>query len=144
MNSTCQSPTVIKRQLAYSLSRWVAGWEIGCWKLIGVEALIPKPMIRKVNMHTLIINETKAPKKIQCIGYIVTESFEKRARNGLVLKAVNVKTYPHPQAPDNAIIDMIETDLIQDLGSDEKGYAALLLLKHALKNVDEIVKANNW
>lgn len=74
-----------------------------------------------------IINVTKEPLKVRHICYFVRHnSFESGILN---LYEVVVRTYPHPEAPGDAVIEMTDIDCLGEYKPSDKLSANLILLE---------------
>lgn len=79
-------------------------------------------------MSTLMLNITSQPRSVKHIGYVVKAS--PHPRHLRLIEVVEAQ-YPHPQAPDDANVQMIEEHVIGDYLESSVIGSNLLLLRAA-------------
>lgn len=80
------------------------------------------------NMTVAFVNTNQTPLKTKHICYYTQKVWDIEARTTrIVLMEIVEHTYPHPQAPDVAIINVLTTRRIGEFSRDGDGSTAILL-----------------
>jgi hypothetical protein len=91
-------------------------------------------------MENILLNVTSDPVKIKHISWRVERD---TIHNTITLYEIRECYYPHPQAPDHALIQRLEeNNLLQVLLNSPEG-ASLKILEYALANTTLMVKNMN-
>ena len=90
-------------------------------------------------IDTAFINTEVPPTNARVICYYVTKTSSMEPE--LEVYAVMEYQYPHPEAPNEAMLTVMRTDFVTRLKSHEEGYAQAFMLAQAGKVVKDYYRA---
>lgn len=89
--------------------------------------------------YGILINTTQPPIKKRHICYTVKKSDDFGSNNAYFLFAVVEVWYPHPQAPEEALIPQILFEKIGTFDGESTMFPAIQLLDNAQKNMQQAI-----